>query len=358
MNKQSKTLIISCSFIVALIITTSYSNLKRLDKTEESLKNINTNIYTEFDNLKDKTEALENSTSEDVKMQTSANVASAISAQFLSIKDENFAVDSLFTSKSDIIATDTLAKAEYTAEQLAGKKLLLTYKEDNNDIIFYGQFNGNNHWDGNCIINVYNNNRLIAITEGLYNDGNLCTYKQAFVDTDSSGKEKWFISSRTHIEDYNTGNTSQYTYTEFQKEFDVSSISSKDIITVDFFVSSLTSSLESFYHGNTSNGQFNDDTNSAYYISYNDNSKSIKTLYVGNFKDGNFHDTTGKAWYIAKAINTDYMYYIGKFENGHPIEPETKKNFINPISLQQINEIVKDMKFDCEIKWFDDTRTL
>ncbi len=44
MNKQYKAIIISCSFITALIIATIYSNLKRLDRIEESLENINTNL--------------------------------------------------------------------------------------------------------------------------------------------------------------------------------------------------------------------------------------------------------------------------------------------------------------------------
>lgn len=387
---------IFCSIVASLIVSFTSSAIafpSRLKNIENSIADINNNITTlvsnvsgiqedinkmnegiigelnlmelksDVDDLKLETSGESNDESNDIfsnnqSIQIIADNFSIINTQFSSIKDENFAIDLLFTSSTDVIAIDILTDTKYTVNDLMNKKLLLTYKEDSNDILFYGQFNENNHWNGNCIINVYNNDKLIAITEGLYDNGNLLQYKQAFVDTNSSGKEKWFVSSRVHTKDYNTGKTLQYNYTEYQKNFDFSNVTPKDIVDVDSFRLSLTSELESFYHGNTSNGQFNDDTNSAYYISYNDNSKSIKTLYVGNFKDGNFHDTTGKAWYITMAADTDYMYYIGKFEDGHPIEPETKKNFINPISLQQRNEIVKDMKFDCEIKWFDDTSTL
>ena len=390
---------ISCSIVDSLIVSFAISALafpSRLTNIENSIADINDNIATlvsdvsdikngkigeinlntefaiingkletlnsQYDDLAKRTEKLESNIFDVVKIQAYSNVISTIATQFSSIKDENFAVDLLFTSNTDVIAVDTLTLAEYTVEQLVDEKLLLTYKEDDNDVVFYGQFNENNHWDGNCIINVYNNNRPIAITEGFYEDGNLHTYKQAFVDTDISGNSKWFISSRVHTKEYNTGKTMQYAYIEQKKEFEFSDVTTEDIIDVEIFNKSLTSELESFYHGNTSNGQFNDDTGSAYYISYdylsNENKKYIKTLYVGNFKDGNFHDTTGKAWYITKAADTDYMYYIGKFEDGHPTEPETKDNFINPISLQQRNEIIKDKKFDCEIKWFDDTTSL
>lgn len=44
MNKQFKVIIVSFSFVVALIISTGYSNLKRLDRIEESIENINTNL--------------------------------------------------------------------------------------------------------------------------------------------------------------------------------------------------------------------------------------------------------------------------------------------------------------------------
>ena len=386
---------IFCSIVASVIVSFVSSAItfpSRLDKIEKSLENINTTINTltsdisdiksgqigeinlntefatinsklerldlQYSSLEDRTKTLENNIFEVVKIQAYSNVISTIDTQFSSIKDENFHIDLLFTSKSDVIATDLLTHTEYTAEQLADKRLLLTYEEEGNNVVFYGRFNENNHWDGNCIINVYNGDKLIAITDGLYNDGILLQYKQAFVDADLSGKEKWFVSSRVHTEEYNIGKTLQYDYTEHKKEFDFSNVALKDIVDVDSFTSSLTSNVDSIYHGNTCNGQFNDDTGSAYYVSYDD-SKSIKTLYTGNFKDGNFHDTTGKAWYITKAADTDYMYYIGKFEDGHTTEPETKDNFINPISLQQRNEIIKDKKFDCEIKWFDDdTSTL
>lgn len=56
----------------------------------------------------------------------------------------------------------------------------------------------------------------------------------------------------------------------------------------------LNLNLVEFYHGNTSNGYYNDDTGNAYLVQYN-NSNTVKTLYCGNFKDGVFNDNTGNA---------------------------------------------------------------
>lgn len=62
MNKQFKVIIVSFSFITVLIIATIYSNLKRLDRIEESLENINTNLEkleSQYRSLEDRIKTLE-----------------------------------------------------------------------------------------------------------------------------------------------------------------------------------------------------------------------------------------------------------------------------------------------------------
>lgn len=59
MNKQYKVIIISCSFITALIIATGYSNLKRLDRIEESIENIQVDVNAEFDAINNTLDRLE-----------------------------------------------------------------------------------------------------------------------------------------------------------------------------------------------------------------------------------------------------------------------------------------------------------
>ena len=44
MNKQFKVIIVSFSFITALIISTGYSNLKRIDKIEKSIEDIQVDV--------------------------------------------------------------------------------------------------------------------------------------------------------------------------------------------------------------------------------------------------------------------------------------------------------------------------
>lgn len=59
MNKQYKVITISCSFVVALIISTGYSNLKRLDRIEESIKDIQIDVNAEFDTINNRLNRLE-----------------------------------------------------------------------------------------------------------------------------------------------------------------------------------------------------------------------------------------------------------------------------------------------------------
>ena len=79
---------------------------------------------------------------------------------------------------SDVIAIDLNSNIEYTAADLINKKLILTYEIEDSDIIFCGQFDENNNWNGQCIINVYNNELLSLATEAEYNSGELLSYKQ------------------------------------------------------------------------------------------------------------------------------------------------------------------------------------
>lgn len=59
MNKRYKAIIISCSFVVALIISTSYSNLKRLDRIEESIENLRVDFNAGFDAINNRLNRLE-----------------------------------------------------------------------------------------------------------------------------------------------------------------------------------------------------------------------------------------------------------------------------------------------------------
>lgn len=72
---------------------------------------------------------------------------------------------------------------------------------------------------------------------------------------------------------------------------------------------------------------------------------AIRTFYSGNFKNGNFEDTTGNAWYITRDVHTPYMYYKGNFEMGHPTR-NPGSHFNYKITSPQIYFILNENNFD------------
>lgn len=247
----------------------------------------------------------------------------------------------------DVIATNIRTNEELKVKDLYNQKLLLPYiSDDGEEVFFYGQFNEKNHWDCDCLINVYKNNDLLLIMEATYNDGNLIKYEQAIPDGDNI----WSISSRETDGDLNKGDTWKFSKKEnVEKEFTIENVQPWDVLDIASFQKFLNLNLIEFYHGNTSKGYYNDDTGNVYLVQYNSNN-TVKTLYCGNFKDGVFNDNTGNAWYITKAEDTDYMYYKGHFKDGAVVN---NKGYIfeNPVSQDKIDEITKNLELNCDLLW-------
>lgn len=246
----------------------------------------------------------------------------------------------------DIIAKDSSGN-DLTSEELINKKLLLSYESNGQEVFFYGQYNANNQWDGRCIINVYEQNKLILITEAIYENGIIQSYKQVLVDD-----QLWIISDRINKGNYNSGSSWRYNYkAPTPKKFDINTVVDSDILTVDTFKDALDVYLEGYYYGNTSNGLYNDDTGTAYLIKYAPDG-TVRTLYCGNFKNGHFEDDTGNAWYITRndETNTNYMYFKGIFVDNRPSKNSVFE-FENNLTLEKINSYLSGRKFNSEIIW-------
>ncbi len=68
---------------------------------------------------------------------------------------------------------------------------------------------------------------------------------------------------------------------------------------------------------------------------------------MGNFVDGYFNDNTGNAWDIAYSDEYGvYFYNKGKFKNGIFVDNST-----TPVSIDEINNIISEYDFTCELKW-------
>ena len=114
----------------------------------------------------------------------------------------------------------------------------------------------------------------------------------------------------------------------------------------DFFDKIENPILLSYYNGNTSNSEYNDNTGKAYLAKYHEDG-TIKTLYVGNFVNGNFNDDTGNAWDIAYSDEYNaYFYNTGIFQDGEAIN----KSSI-PKSIKDIKQITSNYTFECDLKW-------
>lgn len=257
---------------------------------------------------------------------------------------------------TDIIGTDRINGTVYKAEDLVESKILIPYMDDGKEVYFYGQYNENNNWSGNCIINMYKNNVLTLIMEGYYEDGNLINYKQIIPSTTNNGVDVWIVSERKNEGYYNSGESYNYfRKNNYIKDFEFDNVSTENIFDVESFTSVIDDKLEAYYHGNTSNGYYNDNTGDAYLVKYASDGITVRMLYVGKFVNGEMDDNTGSAWYIILGYdNTNYHYYTGRFRNGNRIDEYSEKDF--PIvTIEEINNIISGKEFNCELNWLNST---
>lgn len=282
-------------------------------------------------------------------LQPTDKAIESMKVEYVSAKSE-FYLSAPSWSATDIIAMDLTTGREYSAGELIGEKLLLPYTSDGNEVYFYGQFDEKNQWDGNCLINVYANNQLALIMEAEYNHGILAEYKQVLPAQTLGKTDVWIIAERKSTGELNSGDSWNYIRDKgYEKDFGLDTVTNEDILTVQEFRDGIDTRIEGFYHGNTSNGLYNDNTGDAYLVKYNEDG-TVRTLYSGRFKDGVFEDTTGYAWYITKNENTDYMYYQGQFDDGKPVH-DSKSVFENGLTQERINEILQEKNFTGDLKW-------
>lgn len=248
-----------------------------------------------------------------------------------------------------LVAYSIISREEFTVEQVADQRVLLPYMDGAKEVYFYGQLSATGAWDGKCIINIYENGKLTFIKEALYNNGSTLSSKQVFSYTFKPGVDVWAISNRISYEDHSEGETRIYKWEkDYMQTFEMDDVAAKDIVDVDTFQAGLNPTLYAYYHGNTSDGFFNDKTGNAYMVHFFD-SGAVRLLYVGNFEDGYFNDTTGNAWYIVKDEGTDYMYCKGHFKDNKLVNRIS--SLPPPLSLEQIREIIGNRVFNVDLYW-------
>ena len=275
-----------------------------------------------------------------------ADENSAIVFDDISIKDNNIShTTSPFTAET-VIGKD-LNGNEYVAEELIGKTILLTYydKEDDKIVYFLGQYNEEYHWDGYCVTNsYYTDGKFHGICESNFYDGERLDYETIMLK--DKNKTEWGYYNRVCEGEKNIGVSIVYNL-QYDKKLDVinENIKASDILCIDDFEINKNSKILTYYSGSTFNGEYNDDSGEAYLVEFYDDG-TVDTLYVGNFVDGTFNDDTGAAWDIAYwEDGKGYMYNTGVFNDGNAAVSGKK------VSKDEINEIIKGYKFDCELNW-------
>ena len=248
---------------------------------------------------------------------------------------------------------------ELTVEDLAEKKLLIPYMDHGKECFFYGQLDRNGNWDGECIINIYQDGSLQLITEAVYDGGDLLSFKQAFPGKNKTANDKkdvWYISKRSVRDGFNSGETlSFFRAGAYTQNFSYDDVTSEDILTLDDFREIVEGGLEGYYRGNSSNGLFNDDSNVAYMFKFFENG-TVRTFYTGKFSNGTFEDQTGNAWMIGR-LGTDekYSYYKGPFSGGRPTKSPEKhpENWELDIDQDRIDQLIADVDLpnNLEIIW-------
>lgn len=236
--------------------------------------------------------------------------------------------------KTVFIAEDA-EENKYKPPDLYNETFMTSYTENGKEVYFLGQYNENNHWNGKCILNVYNEGKLESIFEAIYNDGELYSYKRISDEKD----ETWKITDRINKEDYKTGETWVYSKAEsYKQEISLENYDESQILDFENFTEYKDQQLLSYYNGRTADSCYNDSTGDAYLVTYFKRGEIsaagdkdvIKTLYKGNFLDGIFNDDSDEAWYITREVDTTYMYYEGSFSGGTAdnIKVEEFENYI------------------------------
>lgn len=340
----------------------------RMDNIEKNVDALNSRINTVESNFNQKIDETKSDIRDDIEgvgdditrlenlilpflhLKPSAEVQQQITYAYGEVNRVEQSGGLILTSASVVAYNDH--GAEFTANQLSDIKLLLPYHEGKQNVFFYGQFDEENRWDGDCLVNIYENGTLKLITDAVYENGKLLNFKQAFPDTTTGGQAVWTFSERTAQDDFSTGRTWHYFRNgNYDQNFQFDSVTAKDMISADDLRSVVGTDIEGYYCGVNSDGHFNDNTGNAYMVKYFPDGL-VRTLYVGAFVNGQFEDQSGNAWMIGKnKPEESYSYYKGPFKNGNPVKDI--KYWQYNLTVEEINAILEKTGFksDCKLVW-------
>lgn len=312
------------------------SQLSDASPNEEIIKEIETNPE----------EQVEKSVGDFLSLRMNQKFAEVVKTVVEVSNEENFSAPDI--TENDIIALDSDGTG-YTVGDIKDSVVILSYEESGQDVFFAGNIQTDGTWDGKCEINVYENGNLKIASSILYEDGKKIEYKQLIVKTDYI-----LYAERKCVSGENIGDTWKYEKADNILQY----LDSDNPVIDDFIIPSefrtyLGGHLLNRYHGATREGEYNDMSGDAYYISYNADG-TVKTLYKGGFKNGQFHDETGNAWEIScdPVENVKYLYFKGVFRDGKASKEKSERlEEKNNLTIEDILYYISDEKFETVLIW-------
>ncbi len=267
-------------------------------------------------------------------------------SESLSVEEADFSITGTYWSNDTVIGVDQEGN-EIFAQDKIGQTVLMVYEENGLRVYFLGQYNGNYHWDGYCVTNVYDKeNRLCGICESDFKDGK----RENYLSLVRTNDEIIRFANRQCGAFGNSGMNVEYEYVDFpQRMFDDERISARDILYVNDVTSTLNLKMKQYYSGNTVDERYEDESGRAYLIKYDEAGKVV-FLYKGQFKNGQPNDKSGNAYSIVydEEYNA-YFHNYGRFENGY-----AKKHGNKPLTEDEIDQIIGNDSFDVDLVWISD----
>lgn len=340
--------IVSAIFLVFQSWTMTKDNTNSIQELQNAVKqidySINGNPETGAVGINSRLDTMEGYM-EIVKITASRSAQTVLGS--VSVKGNGAVATTVDAFSADLILGVDEEGQACLAKDYKREQILLTYTEEEKEVFFLGQYNENYQWDGYCVTNAYfEDGTLYGICESDFSDGERQNYK-SFVFQEEG---EWLYSNRDCKKDNNIGENKTYRL-DYKKEknFTPTNVRTTDILYVDSFIEKTDSLLMSYYNGKTLDGQYNDTSGQAYYVSFYEDG-TVKTLYQGCMQDGQFVDETGEAWYITsnRENGVPYMYYSGKFD----IKPqgETEESMYD-LSKKEIARILKEKNCTLDILW-------
>lgn len=254
-------------------------------------------------------------------------------------------------ASDDVLAVDSQSGKEYDIQELGNTLLLIPYRDGDKETIFYGSLSMSGNWDGRCVTNIYEDQKLQLVTDANYDNGKLLSYKQMYTYITAKEELVWAFSSRIVQEDNTrSGETWTYYYDDISQNFSYDNVTEEDIILADQFdklIDHIGARKEGYYNGNTSNGAFNDSTGQAYMVKYFKEDGMVRNLYIGKVKDGFPSDQTGSAWEIGKKEfdQPRYSHFIGTFSEGK----DDQGTWTDDLSQEKIDAFLDGYTFNCSL---------